>query len=125
MLTNTNKKPMDYFVCVCGRSGSQPANLENVGRRPSLQSAQSDSNIRTGTKLTAGHMRAKNLKLSKMSVLFATLSHPGTPQIIRAEEPGPAPMSPVFRTGSEPLLSPKHTRPSLPGNTCRMHVDSV
>uniref|UniRef100_A0A3Q2E3R8 Breast cancer anti-estrogen resistance protein 3 homolog n=1 Tax=Cyprinodon variegatus TaxID=28743 RepID=A0A3Q2E3R8_CYPVA len=28
-------------------SGSQPANLENVGRRPSLQSAQSDSNLRT------------------------------------------------------------------------------
>uniref|UniRef100_H3CS61 SH2 domain containing 3A n=1 Tax=Tetraodon nigroviridis TaxID=99883 RepID=H3CS61_TETNG len=68
------------------RSGSQPANLENVGRRPSLQSAQSDSNIRTGT-----------------------------PQITRAEEPGPVPMSPVFRTGSEPMLSPRHTRPSLPG----------
>uniref|UniRef100_A0A8C4HM34 Breast cancer anti-estrogen resistance protein 3 n=1 Tax=Dicentrarchus labrax TaxID=13489 RepID=A0A8C4HM34_DICLA len=31
------------------RSGSQPANLENVGRRPSLQSAQSDSNLRTDT----------------------------------------------------------------------------
>uniref|UniRef100_H2UDV9 Breast cancer anti-estrogen resistance protein 3-like n=1 Tax=Takifugu rubripes TaxID=31033 RepID=H2UDV9_TAKRU len=61
------------------RSGSQPANLENVGRRPSLQSAQSDSNIRT------------------------------------AQDPGPAPISPVFRTGSEPLLSPQHTRPSLPG----------
>ncbi|KAF0037143.1 hypothetical protein F2P81_010017 [Scophthalmus maximus] len=29
------------------RSGSQPANMENVGRRPSLQSAQSDSNLRT------------------------------------------------------------------------------
>lgn len=37
------------FFFMCGRSGSQPANLENVGRRPSLQSAQSDSNIRTGT----------------------------------------------------------------------------
>lgn len=36
-----------YFMH--GRSGSQPANLENVGRRPSLQSAQSDSNLRTGT----------------------------------------------------------------------------
>uniref|UniRef100_A0A8D3CPL8 Breast cancer anti-estrogen resistance protein 3-like n=1 Tax=Scophthalmus maximus TaxID=52904 RepID=A0A8D3CPL8_SCOMX len=59
------------------RSGSQPANMENVGRRPSLQSAQSDSNLRTG----------------------------------------PAPISPVFRTGSEPLLSPRsrHTRPSFPG----------
>ncbi|TWW58902.1 breast cancer anti-estrogen resistance protein 3 homolog isoform X2 [Takifugu flavidus] len=68
------------------RSGSQPANLENVGRRPSLQSAQSDSNIRTGTR-----------------------------QVTRAQDPGPAPISPVFRTGSEPLLSPRHTRPSLPG----------
>lgn len=36
-----------YFMC--SRSGSQPSNLENVGRRPSLQSAQSDSNLRTGT----------------------------------------------------------------------------
>lgn len=33
---------------MCGRSGSQPANLENLGRRPSLQSAQSDGNLRTG-----------------------------------------------------------------------------
>uniref|UniRef100_A0A8C1NE86 Breast cancer anti-estrogen resistance protein 3-like n=1 Tax=Cyprinus carpio TaxID=7962 RepID=A0A8C1NE86_CYPCA len=49
------------------RSGSQPANLETVGR-PSLQSAQSDSNLRTGS--------------------------------------SPAPISPVFRTGSEPVLSP-------------------
>uniref|UniRef100_A0A667WJN0 SH2 domain containing 3A n=1 Tax=Myripristis murdjan TaxID=586833 RepID=A0A667WJN0_9TELE len=57
------------------RSGSQPANLENLGRRPSLQSAQSDKNA------------------------------------------GPAPISPVFRTGSEPLLSPRprHSRPSHPG----------
>ncbi|XP_040000881.1 breast cancer anti-estrogen resistance protein 3 homolog isoform X2 [Xiphias gladius] len=70
------------------RSGSQPANLENVGRRPSLQSAQSDSNLRTGVPLT-------------------------TP----SEDTGPAPISPVFRTGSEPLLSPRprHTRPSHPG----------
>uniref|UniRef100_A0A8C7YPJ2 Breast cancer anti-estrogen resistance protein 3 n=1 Tax=Oryzias sinensis TaxID=183150 RepID=A0A8C7YPJ2_9TELE len=62
------------------RSGSQPANMENVGRRPSLQSAQSDSNLRT-------------------------------------EDTGPDPVSPVFRTGSEPLLSPRprHTRPSLLG----------
>lgn len=43
---------------LCGRSGSQPANLENVGRRPSLQSAQSDSNIRTGTILTTVHTGA-------------------------------------------------------------------
>ncbi|KAM9362677.1 breast cancer anti-estrogen resistance protein 3 homolog isoform 1-T1 [Symphorus nematophorus] len=70
------------------RSGSQPSNLENVGRRPSLQSAQSDSNLRTGV-----------------------------PQNTQSEDTGPAPISPVFRTGSEPLLSPRprHTRPSHPG----------
>uniref|UniRef100_A0A3P8USS6 SH2 domain-containing protein n=1 Tax=Cynoglossus semilaevis TaxID=244447 RepID=A0A3P8USS6_CYNSE len=33
--------------CVCV-SGSQPANMEHVGRGPPLQSAQSDSNLRTG-----------------------------------------------------------------------------
>ncbi|XP_060755285.1 breast cancer anti-estrogen resistance protein 3 homolog isoform X2 [Neoarius graeffei] len=54
------------------RSGSQPANLETVGK-PSLQSAQSDSNLR-----------------------------PVLPQSIPVQEP----LSPVFRTGSEPLLSP-------------------
>ncbi|XP_041839434.1 breast cancer anti-estrogen resistance protein 3 homolog isoform X2 [Melanotaenia boesemani] len=70
------------------RSGSQPADLENVGRRPSLQSAQSDSNLRTGV-----------------------------PQSTQSEVTGPEPISPVFRTGSEPLLSPqpRHTRPSHPG----------
>ncbi|XP_074520227.1 breast cancer anti-estrogen resistance protein 3 homolog isoform X1 [Halichoeres trimaculatus] len=70
------------------RSGSQPANLENVGRRPSLQSAQSDSNLRTGV-----------------------------PQNTKSEDTGPAPISPVFRTGSEPLLSPRprHARPLPPG----------
>ncbi|KAK2918711.1 hypothetical protein Q8A73_003082 [Channa argus] len=70
------------------RSGSQPANLENVGRRPSLQSAQSDSNLR-----------------------------PGISQNPPSEETSPAPISPVFRTGSEPLLSPqpRHAYPSHPG----------
>ncbi|XP_028255737.1 breast cancer anti-estrogen resistance protein 3 [Parambassis ranga] len=70
------------------RSGSQPANLENVGRRPSLQSAQSDSNLR-----------------------------PAVPQNTQSEDTGPAPISPVFRTGSEPLLSPRpcNTRPPNPG----------
>lgn len=70
------------------RSGSQPANLENVGRRPSLQSAQSDGNLRKGV-----------------------------PQNTQSEDTSPAPISPVFRTGSEPLLSPRprHTRPSHPG----------
>ncbi|XP_029289171.1 breast cancer anti-estrogen resistance protein 3 isoform X2 [Cottoperca gobio] len=70
------------------RSGSQPANLENVGRRPSLQSAQSDSNLQTGVQ-----------------------------QNTQPEGIGPTPISPVFRTGSEPLLSPRprHTRPAFPG----------
>ncbi|KAK2818328.1 hypothetical protein Q7C36_022261 [Tachysurus vachellii] len=57
------------------RSGSQPANLETVGR-PLLQSAQSDSNIR-----------------------------PAVPQSTPAQDP----LSPVFRTGSDPLLSPSST----------------
>uniref|UniRef100_A0A3Q0T8V9 SH2 domain containing 3A n=1 Tax=Amphilophus citrinellus TaxID=61819 RepID=A0A3Q0T8V9_AMPCI len=70
------------------RSGSHPANLENVGRRPSLQTAQSDSNLRTGV-----------------------------PQNAQSEDASHAPISPVFRTGSEPLLSPqpRHARPSHPG----------
>nr|XP_057944013.1 breast cancer anti-estrogen resistance protein 3 homolog isoform X1 [Doryrhamphus excisus]XP_057944022.1 breast cancer anti-estrogen resistance protein 3 homolog isoform X1 [Doryrhamphus excisus] len=70
------------------RSGSHPANLENVGCRPWLQSAQSDSNLRTGA-----------------------------PQITKPEATGPAPISPVFRTGSEPLLSPgpRQTRGCYPG----------
>ncbi|XP_072240834.1 breast cancer anti-estrogen resistance protein 3 homolog isoform X1 [Leuresthes tenuis] len=70
------------------RSGSQPANLENVGRRPSLQYAQSESNLQTVV-----------------------------PQNTQSEDTGPTPISPVFRTGSEPLLSPRphHTRPSHPG----------
>ncbi|KAL1004958.1 hypothetical protein UPYG_G00052680 [Umbra pygmaea] len=70
------------------RSGSQPSNLENLGRRPSMQSAQSDSNLRTGAPLSC-----------------------------QSEEVEPAPISPVFRTGSEPLLTPgtlRHTRPSHP-----------
>nr|XP_020478466.1 breast cancer anti-estrogen resistance protein 3-like isoform X1 [Monopterus albus] len=70
------------------RTGSQPANLDNVGWRPSLQSAQSDSNIRTGV-----------------------------PQNTPTQDTSPAPISPVFRTGSEPLLSPqpRHARLCHPG----------
>ncbi|XP_013866820.1 breast cancer anti-estrogen resistance protein 3 [Austrofundulus limnaeus] len=69
------------------RSGSQP-NLENVERRPSLQSAQSDSNLQTGV-----------------------------PQNPQSENTIPDPISPVFRTGSEPLLSPqpRHARTLHPG----------
>uniref|UniRef100_A0A3Q2YUI6 Breast cancer anti-estrogen resistance protein 3-like n=1 Tax=Hippocampus comes TaxID=109280 RepID=A0A3Q2YUI6_HIPCM len=71
------------------RSGSHPGNLENLGCRPSLQSAQSDSNLR-----------------------------PGAPQNSKSDDMGPPPISPVFRTGSEPLLSPKPRRmhPCHPGN---------
>ncbi|XP_030636176.1 breast cancer anti-estrogen resistance protein 3 [Chanos chanos] len=68
------------------RSGSQPANLENVGR-PSLQTAQSDSNLRTGDP--------------------PTCPSPGI---------SPAPISPVFRTGSEPLLSPGSARSAHAGH---------
>ncbi|KAF7663435.1 hypothetical protein LDENG_00209750 [Lucifuga dentata] len=70
------------------RSGSQPANLENLGRRPSLQSAQSDSNLQAAVPLNS-----------------------------QSEDTSHSHMSPVFRTGSEPLLSPRpgHTCPSLPG----------
>ncbi|XP_019717745.1 breast cancer anti-estrogen resistance protein 3 isoform X5 [Hippocampus comes] len=70
------------------RSGSHPGNLENLGCRPSLQSAQSDSNLR-----------------------------PGAPQNSKSDDMGPPPISPVFRTGSEPLLSPKPRRmhPCHPG----------
>ncbi|KAJ0050802.1 hypothetical protein NL108_006156, partial [Boleophthalmus pectinirostris] len=65
------------------RSGSHPANLENVGYSASLQSAQSDSSLRAGV-----------------------------PQK-KAESRVPPPLSPVFRTGSEPLLSPR-AGPSRP-----------
>ncbi|XP_036413558.1 breast cancer anti-estrogen resistance protein 3 homolog isoform X2 [Colossoma macropomum] len=64
------------------RSGSQPANLETVGR-PSLQSAQSDSNLRTGV-----------------------------PQSSPSQDSSSAPMSPMYRTGSDPLLSPGSIRSS-------------
>ncbi|XP_057187397.1 breast cancer anti-estrogen resistance protein 3 homolog isoform X1 [Triplophysa rosa] len=71
------------------RSGSQPANMEMVGR-PSLQSAQSDSNLRIGV-----------------------------PQTCLSQESSPAPISPVFRTGSEPLLSPATScRASAPSQSC-------
>ncbi|XP_072513210.1 breast cancer anti-estrogen resistance protein 3 homolog isoform X1 [Salminus brasiliensis] len=62
------------------RSGSQPANLETLGR-PSLQSAQSDSNLRTGIS-----------------------------QSCQSQDSSSAPMSPMYRTGSDPLLSPSSIR---------------
>uniref|UniRef100_A0A4W4G1Z0 Breast cancer anti-estrogen resistance protein 3-like n=1 Tax=Electrophorus electricus TaxID=8005 RepID=A0A4W4G1Z0_ELEEL len=62
------------------RCGSQPANLESVGI-PSLQSAQSDSNLRP------------------------------------PQESSSAPISPVFRTGSDPLLSPSSARSPGPSQS--------
>ncbi|XP_062865486.1 breast cancer anti-estrogen resistance protein 3 homolog isoform X2 [Trichomycterus rosablanca] len=68
------------------RSGSQPANLEIVGR-PSLQSAQSDSNLR-----------------------------PAVPQSTPLKD-SVIPSSPVFRTGSDPLLSPNSVQLRSPGRS--------
>ncbi|KAG9331590.1 hypothetical protein JZ751_018659 [Albula glossodonta] len=45
-------------------------------------------------------------------------SERSAPQSSQVEDTSPAPISPVFRTGSEPMLSPRtprHTRPSHPG----------
>ncbi|XP_050963799.1 breast cancer anti-estrogen resistance protein 3 homolog isoform X1 [Labeo rohita] len=75
-LSSSQKETLQISSSTLLRSGSQPANLETVGR-PSLQSAQSDSNLRTGV-----------------------------PQSCPSQESSPAPVSPVFRTGSEPVLSP-------------------
>ncbi|XP_038141265.1 breast cancer anti-estrogen resistance protein 3 homolog isoform X2 [Cyprinodon tularosa] len=85
---SSSHKDMLLLINPLLRSGSQPANLENVGRRPSLQSAQSDSNLRTGP-----------------------------PETTQPEDTAPDQISPVFRTGSEPLLSPRphKTLPFHPG----------
>ncbi|KAE8574610.1 hypothetical protein XENTR_v10003502 [Xenopus tropicalis] len=61
------------------RFGSQPGNLDALKERP-LQSAQSDSNL--------------------LSALTAETSPP-------AQTPMPAPLSPLFRTGSDPVLRAK------------------
>ncbi|XP_030052732.1 SH2 domain-containing protein 3A isoform X2 [Microcaecilia unicolor] len=66
------------------KSGSHPANLDTVGKRPPLQSAQSDSNLLTG-----------NLD---------------TPT---AEEQTAPPPSPLFRTGSDPLLRPNTSKHNI------------
>ncbi|XP_005994385.2 breast cancer anti-estrogen resistance protein 3 homolog isoform X1 [Latimeria chalumnae] len=64
-------------------SGSHPGNLDIVSQRPCLQSARSDSNLRTGLK--------QSIKQSEIGSF-------------------PAPLSPTFRTGSDPILSPKNSR---------------
>ncbi|XP_028827945.1 breast cancer anti-estrogen resistance protein 3 [Denticeps clupeoides] len=86
---NTNQMDTLQVHNTLLRSGSQPANLENVGR-PSLQSAQSDSNLR-----------------------------PATPHSSQSETTSPSPISPVFRTGSDPVLSPcgnRHQQTSQTGS---------
>ncbi|TFJ97046.1 ankyrin repeat domain-containing protein 23 [Platysternon megacephalum] len=65
------------------RSGSHPTGLDQLGRRPSLYTAQSDSNLRTGSPEAPA----------------------GTQE--RGELPPP---SPVFRTGSDPVLRPTASR---------------
>ncbi|XP_034155997.2 breast cancer anti-estrogen resistance protein 3 homolog isoform X2 [Pangasianodon hypophthalmus] len=79
-LSSTHMDMLQFNSYNLLRSGSQPANLETVGR-PSLQSAQSDSNLR-----------------------------PAVPQSTPAQDP----LSPVFRTGSDPLLSPGSTHSHNP-----------
>ncbi|XP_053150323.1 breast cancer anti-estrogen resistance protein 3 homolog isoform X2 [Hemicordylus capensis] len=81
------------------RSGSDPS-LDQLGHRPSLHSAQSDSNLLTGSPETS----------------------PG------AQDRSPLPpLSPAFRTGSDPVLRPKATfspplkGPALSGSEGRLH----
>ncbi|XP_063150451.1 SH2 domain-containing protein 3A [Candoia aspera] len=61
------------------RSGSDPSSLDQLGQRPSLHSAQSDSNLLTGGPETS----------------------PGDQDRIQLP-----PLSPAFRTGSDPVLRP-------------------
>ncbi|XP_070597671.1 breast cancer anti-estrogen resistance protein 3 homolog [Erythrolamprus reginae] len=61
------------------RSGSDPSSLDQLGQRPSLHGAQSDSNLLTGSPETS----------------------PGD-----QDRTQPPPLSPAFRTGSDPVLRP-------------------
>ncbi|XP_062975175.1 SH2 domain-containing protein 3A isoform X2 [Elgaria multicarinata webbii] len=61
------------------RSGSDPSSLDQVGQRPSLHGAQSDSSLLTGSPETS----------------------PGT-----QDQRHLPPLSPAFRTGSDPVLRP-------------------
>uniref|UniRef100_A0A8C4YUW6 SH2 domain containing 3A n=1 Tax=Gopherus evgoodei TaxID=1825980 RepID=A0A8C4YUW6_9SAUR len=69
------------------RSGSHPTGLDQLGQRPSLYTAQSDSNLRTGAWEPGLEGKV------------------GTQE--RSELPPP---SPVFRTGSDPVLRPTAPR---------------
>ncbi|XP_069460527.1 breast cancer anti-estrogen resistance protein 3 homolog [Ambystoma mexicanum] len=66
------------------KCGSHPVNLDSVGRRPSLHTAQSDSNLLTGT---------------------------SEPTFSPTDRSGPPP-SPLFRTGSDPVLRANATSQS-------------
>uniref|UniRef100_A0AAZ3PW29 Breast cancer anti-estrogen resistance protein 3-like n=1 Tax=Oncorhynchus tshawytscha TaxID=74940 RepID=A0AAZ3PW29_ONCTS len=71
------------------RSGSQPANLENLGRRPSIQSAQSESNLRTGNTHTHTHNRTFPPLLSVyiyVCVIVFSVRKRGHVDRLRAEE---------------------------------------
>ncbi|XP_077185975.1 SH2 domain-containing protein 3A isoform X2 [Paroedura picta] len=70
------------------RSGSDPSSLDQLDRRPSLPSAHSDSNLLT--------------------------SSPEPPAGAQ-DRPGLPPLSPVFRTGSDPILRPNARSSSAQG----------
>ncbi|KAJ6657662.1 hypothetical protein lerEdw1_002163 [Lerista edwardsae] len=79
------------------RSGSHPSSLEQLGCRPSLHSAQSDSNLLTGSPESSPRPQEK--------------SHL-------------PPLSPAFRTGSDPVLRPlSHSLGilALSGSEGRLH----
>ncbi|XP_062830179.1 breast cancer anti-estrogen resistance protein 3 homolog isoform X2 [Anolis carolinensis] len=70
------------------RSGSDPSSLDQLGQRPSLQSAQSDSNLLSGSP----------------EALSGTQDRSQLP-----------PLSPAFRTGSDPVLRANASLPHLLG----------
>nr|XP_028568905.1 SH2 domain-containing protein 3A isoform X1 [Podarcis muralis] len=82
------------------RSGSDPSSLDQLDRKPSLHGAQSDSNLLTGSPETS----------------------PGAQD--RCQLP---PLSPAFRTGSDPVLRPNALKPRplggppLSGSEGRLH----
>ncbi|XP_060109008.1 SH2 domain-containing protein 3A [Heteronotia binoei] len=82
------------------RSGSDPSSLDQLDRKPSLPSAHSDSNLLTGSPEPSPGAQDRN-------------SLP--------------PLSPVFRTGSDPILRPKtptshaHGGLALSGSEGRLH----
>ncbi|XP_075758398.1 SH2 domain-containing protein 3A isoform X2 [Pelodiscus sinensis] len=82
-LTVGEVSPEGNLLRTKDRSGSHPTGLDQLGRRPSLYTAQSDGNLPTGSPEAPA----------------------GTQE--RGELP---PLSPVFRTGSDPVLRPTAPR---------------